>query len=203
MEIYLLYGMYLASIIGALGVIVLGNAVHSVLSLIVVFCFGGGILLLLGAEFVGLTLLVVYVGAIAVLFLFVVMMLKIKELEVREQVSQYYPLGFIFGIIFFADLFFIFSYGRGFYQSGELPYLQYVDWIYELDSTWNNELLSIVFFRHHVVVFLSLGFILLCAMVGAIGLTIEVRGWYITRARHQDIFLQVASSSNKSLLFVE
>lgn len=82
------------------------NPVHSVLFLILVFCNAAGLQLLLGLDFIAMILLVVYVGAIAVLFLFVVMMLNIKIAEIHENVLRYLPVGGIIGLIFLLEMFF-------------------------------------------------------------------------------------------------
>ena len=81
------------------------NPVHSVLFLILVFCNAAGLLILLEAEFLALLFIVVYVGAIAVLFLFVVMMLNVKISEVQDEVLQYLPIGGLIGIVFLLEIF--------------------------------------------------------------------------------------------------
>jgi len=198
----LLVALYCSGLVASAGVVWSSNPVHAVLALVLVFVFGGGVLLLLGLEFVSFTLLVVYVGAIAVLFLFVVMMLKVRRLELSEYKGLFAPLGAVFAGSFVCTFYAIFY--RGLSGDKVVPGgLGYVDWSVELDLPWNSVALAEVFFRHHVVVFLALGFILLCAMVGAIGLTVDIRGWYIGGSKRQDIFVQVARDSSRVLRFIE
>jgi NADH:ubiquinone oxidoreductase subunit 6 (subunit J) len=83
------------------------NPVHSVLFLILVFCNASGLLILLGLDFFAMVFLVVYVGAIAVLFLFVVMMLNIKLVEINENILRYLPIGGLIGLIFLFEIFLI------------------------------------------------------------------------------------------------
>ncbi len=205
MEEYLLLGVYGGALLSSVGVVFLSNPVHSVLSLVLVFCFGGSMLLVLGVEFVAFTLILVYVGALSVLFLFVVMMLRIKEMELVSSRVQFLPFGVILFLSFVCNLLFLLYRINGTINRTPQKNIFYKDWICELESVWNTEVLAEVFFRHYVLVFLSLGFILLCAMIGAISLTIDVRGWYISGSRKQDIFMQVASGKNGAgtLLFVE
>ena len=100
-ESLLFYLFGAVTLLSAIMVISARNPVHSVLFLILSFCSSSGLLILLEAEFMAMIFIVVYVGAIAVLFLFVVMMLNIKISEVVEEVYQYLPVGGFIGIIFF------------------------------------------------------------------------------------------------------
>src|ERR1700744_5353526 len=98
---YLFAGVCVAS---AVMVIVSRNPVHSVLYLILAFVNASGLFILMGAEFLGMILIVVYVGAVAVLFLFVIMMLDVDFVELREGFSQYLPIALVIGGIFLAEL---------------------------------------------------------------------------------------------------
>jgi NADH:ubiquinone oxidoreductase subunit 6 (subunit J) len=104
-EPFLFYLFASLSIASGVMVIRARNPVHSVLFLILVFCNAAGLLLLLGLDFFAMIFLVVYVGAIAVLFLFVVMMLNIKVAELNESLSRYLPIGGLIGIIFLCEIF--------------------------------------------------------------------------------------------------
>ena len=102
----------------AAGVLVISskNPVHSVLWLILAFFNAGGLMVLVGAEFIAMLLLIVYVGAVAVLFLFVVMMLDIDFAELRAGFIQNFPLGIVIALILAAELIF----GIGAYQAGRI-----------------------------------------------------------------------------------
>ena len=104
-EPFLFYLFASLSIASGIIVIRARNPVHSVLFLILVFCNAAGLLLLLGLDFFAMIFLVVYVGAIAVLFLFVVMILNIKVAELNESLSRYLPIGGLIGIIFLCEVF--------------------------------------------------------------------------------------------------
>src|SRR6184192_2357441 len=103
---YLFAGVSVAS---AVMVIVSRNPVHSVLFLILAFVNAAGLFVLMGAEFLAMMLVVVYVGAVAVLFLFVVMMLDINFAELRQGFVRYLPIGAIIGVILVAELIFVFG----------------------------------------------------------------------------------------------
>src|ERR1700760_1437097 len=98
---YLFGGITVAS---AVMVIAARNPVHSVLFLILAFVNAAGLFVLMGAEFLAMILIVVYVGAVAVLFLFVVMMLDVDFAELRQGVLQYLPFGILMGVLFLAEL---------------------------------------------------------------------------------------------------
>jgi NADH-quinone oxidoreductase subunit J len=96
-------------IFAAIIVIRARNPIHSVIFLILVFCNAAGILLMLGVEFLAMIFLVVYVGAIAVLFLFVVMMLQIKLADLEDELFQYLPIGALVGVLFLIETYFVLS----------------------------------------------------------------------------------------------
>ena len=111
-ELALFYFFSGIALFSAIMVISARNPVHSVLFLILVFCNSAGLLILLEAEFLALLFIVVYVGAIAVLFLFVVMMLNVKISEVQDEVLQYLPIGGLIGIVFLLEIFLIIFVGK-------------------------------------------------------------------------------------------
>ena len=106
-ESILFYLFGAITLLSAIMVISSRNPVHSVLFLILAFCGSSGLLILIEAEFMAMIFIVVYVGAIAVLFLFVVMMLNIKISEVIDEIYQYLPVGGLIGIIFLLEVFII------------------------------------------------------------------------------------------------
>ena len=95
------------ALIASIMVINSKNPVHSVLYLILVFCNSAGLFILLGVEFLAITFIIVYVGAIAILFLFVVMMLNIKLVELNENMLRYLPIGALIGVIFLFEIFLV------------------------------------------------------------------------------------------------
>ncbi len=154
-------------IASALMVIAARNPVHSVLFLILAFVNAAGLFLLLGAEFLAMILIVVYVGAVAVLFLFVVMMLDVDFAELREGFLQYLPVGGLVGIIFLAEILLV----VGTWTIGaQVP--RVVAAPIPGDIT-NTEALGLVLYTRYLYFFQAAGVVLLVAMIGAIVLTLR------------------------------
>tara|TARA_A100001037_G_C15076417_1_gene601970 strand:- start:686 stop:1300 length:615 start_codon:yes stop_codon:yes gene_type:complete len=162
-----------AAVTVASGVMVISarNPVHSVLFLILAFFNSAGLFVLIGAEFLAMILVVVYVGAVAVLFLFVVMMLDINFAELREGFLQYLPVGALIGLILAAELILIFgswSIAPDAGQTLTAPALP-------PDQVTNTHALGQIIYTDYVYLFQASGIVLLIAMVGAIVLTLRRR----------------------------
>ncbi len=150
------------TLLSGLMVITAKNPVHSVLFLILAFFNAAGLFVLLGAEFVAMILVIVYVGAVAVLFLFVVMMLDISFGDLRKGAMQYVPVGVVIGAIMLAELIFVFS-GWKFAPGAVKPEV--------VSDFTNTEQLGHVLYTQYLFAFQVSGLILLVAMIGAIVLT--------------------------------
>lgn len=150
------------TLFAGLMVITAKNPVHSVLFLILAFFNAAGLFILLGAEFVAMILVIVYVGAVAVLFLFVVMMLDISFTELRKGAMQYVPVGIVIGVILLAELIFIYS-SWSFAPNAVKPEV--------ISELTNTEQLGAVLYTRYLLAFQASGLILLVAMIGAIVLT--------------------------------
>ena len=167
----------LAVVTVAAGVMVIAsrNPVQSVLFLILAFFNSAGLFVLLGAEFLAMILIIVYVGAVAVLFLFVVMMLDINFSELRAGFLQYLPIGAIVGIILLAELILVFATGAIDIHVPEVVAVA----MPAADEVSNTRALGNILYTRYAYLFQGAGFILLVAMVGAIVLThrrrVEVR----------------------------
>jgi len=171
-------------ILAALLVIAARNPVHSVLFLIAAFFNAAALFVLLGAEFLAMILVVVYVGAVAVLFLFVVMMLDIDFAELRRGFVAYLPLGALVGLVLLGELLIVYLGPRGFEQSaGSLahPTPQGVS---------NTLALGRILYTGYIFYFQTAGLILLVAMIGAIVLTLRHR----PGVKRQSIAAQVSRS---------
>tara|TARA_A100001037_G_scaffold56838_1_gene49153 strand:+ start:1856 stop:2413 length:558 start_codon:yes stop_codon:yes gene_type:complete len=147
------------------------NPVHSVLFLILAFFNAAGLFVLLGAEFIAMILVVVYVGAVAVLFLFVVMMLDISFSELRQGFLQYLPIGAVVGIVLLAELLMIvgswvFSPANSSFKLNPIP---------DLTKVTNTEAIGRILYTDYIYLFQGAGMVLLVAMVGAIVLTLRSR----------------------------
>jgi len=184
-----------SAIILASGIMVISarNPVHSVLFLILAFFNAAGLFVLLGAEFLAMILVVVYVGAVAVLFLFVVMMLDVDFAELKQGVLQYLPIGMLIGGIFLAELLLVvgaWAIGPGIPQAITAPIPANIS---------NTEAIGLVLYTRYVYFFEAAGMILLVAMIGAIVLTLQHR----PRVRRQDIGEQVARTPAASIEVVK
>jgi NADH-quinone oxidoreductase subunit J len=146
------------------------NPVHSVLWLILAFFNAAGLMLLVGAEFIAMLLVIVYVGAVAVLFLFVVMMLDVDFAELRAGFARYLPLGLLLALVLLAEIIFaVWGWSEGTLDTGvhaapvdrQLP---------------NIQALGQVLYTRYLYIFEGAGLVLLVAMIGAIVLTHRTRG---------------------------
>ena len=174
-ESLLFYLFGAVTLLSAIMVISARNPVHSVLFLILSFCSSSGLLILLEAEFMAMIFIVVYVGAIAVLFLFVVMMLNIKISEVIEEVYQYLPVGGFIGIIFFLEVVLIVDNDFVPLITSNGTSSDYIQWSGGIDAASNLSSLGQVLYSYYALAFLMAGLILLVAMIGAIVLTLRKR----------------------------
>ncbi|MGN6459945.1 MAG: NADH-quinone oxidoreductase subunit J [Pseudolabrys sp.] len=176
---YLFAGICIAS---AVMVIASKNPVHSVLFLILAFVNAAGLFVLLGAEFLAMILIVVYVGAVAVLFLFVVMMLDVDFAELRQGFQQYLPVGALVGFVMLAELLMVvggWAINPNVIKASPIP---------PIAQTSNTEALGLVLYTKYIYFFQAAGLVLLVAMIGAIVLTLHHR----VRVRRQSIAEQVA-----------
>jgi len=174
----------------AVMVIVSKNPVHSVLYLILAFVNASGLFMLMGAEFLAMILIVVYVGAVAVLFLFVIMMLDVDFTELREGFLQYMPIGLVIGGIFLLELLLTVSY-----------------WVINPSTTktitaaiptnvTNTEALGLVLYTKYIHYFQLAGMVLLVAMIGAIVLTLRHKA----NVKRQDINVQNARTPEMAMV---
>jgi len=168
---------------GAL-VIASKNPVHSVLWLILAFFSSAGLFVLLGAEFLAMLLIIVYVGAVAVLFLFVVMMLDINFVELRQGFLQYLPIGLLIGLVLLAELVTLgiaWTFGGDMTGNAAAP-------MPALSDVENTVALGQLIYTDYIFIFQTAGLILLVAMIGAIVLTHRDR----PGVKRQNIATQVA-----------
>ena len=187
---YLFAGACIAS---AFMVIAAKNPVHSVLYLIFAFVNAAGLFVLMGAEFLAMILIVVYVGAVAVLFLFVVMMLDVDFAELRQGVLQYLPFGALIGVVLLAELLLVVGawvIGPGVPRAITAPI--------PADIT-NTEALGRVLYTKYIYSFQAAGLVLLVAMVGAIVLTLRHKAG----VKRQNIGDQVARTRDTAIEVVK
>ena len=176
------------------------NPVHSVLFLILVFFNAAGLLILLGLDFFAMIFLVVYVGAIAVLFLFVVMMLHIKLAEINEKKLRYLPVGGFLGLLFLFEIFLIVDNDLIPLLGGEYKAEStLIEWGFFVNTLTNCEGLGLLIYTFYFYFFLVASLILLVAMIGAIVLTMH-KGVHVKR---QQVFQQNTREFAKTVGKVE
>ena len=192
---YMFAGVAVAS-----GVMVISarNPVHSVLFLILAFFNAAALFVLLGAEFLAMILVVVYVGAVAVLFLFVVMMLDISFSELRKGALQYLPIGGLIGLILLVELVFVFGAWTVSGTAADASRAPTPD----PDAVTNTAALGQLLYTEYAYLFQAAGLILLVAMIGAIVLTLRHRpdvrrqnvGEQLARTREQTVAVRKVKS---------
>lgn len=166
------------------------NPVHSVLWLILAFFNAAGLMVLCGAEFIAMLLVIVYVGAVAVLFLFVVMMLDIDFAELRAGFMKNAPLGFVLAVVLFMEL----LLGVGAYKAGALKLGTASGAAATPAGLSNIEAIGALLYSRYLFLFEAAGVILLVAMIGAIVLTHRQR----TGVRGQNIAKQIARKPSEA-----
>jgi NADH-quinone oxidoreductase subunit J len=184
-----------AAVAMASGVMVIAarNPVHSVLFLILAFFNAAGLFVLLGAEFLAMILVIVYVGAVAVLFLFVVMMLDVNFVELRRGALQYLPIGFTVGVILFFELAAVIGYWI------LAPSITGLSAAPMAAGVSNTQALGALLYTRYAYAFQASGVVLLIAMIGAIVLTLRAR----EGVRRQDVSAQLNRPRSASVEIVK
>ena len=183
------YLFALCVVVSGFMVVISRNPVHSVLWLILAFLSAAGLFVLQGAEFVAMLLIIVYVGAVAVLFLFVVMMLDIDFAELKGELARYLPLGLLMGLVVLAML----GIAFGAWQSADTAADARVAPI--IANTINTHAIGAVLYDRYLLPFQLSGLILLVAMIGAILLTLRHR----KDIKRQDVLQQMWRDPKKAM----
>ncbi|MEX0320356.1 MAG: NADH-quinone oxidoreductase subunit J [Ruegeria sp.] len=169
MSVFAFYLFAVSAITGGLFTVISRQPVHSVLWLILSFISSAGLFVLLGAEFVAMLLIIVYVGAVAVLFLFVVMMLDVDFAELKAEMARYMPLALLIGLVILMQ--FVMAFGA--WETAEGAAGQLAQPIPA--DRHNTEALGLILYDQYFLLFQLAGLILLVAMIGAIVLTLRHR----------------------------
>ena len=176
----IIYLLEILGIISSIMVIGLKNPVHSVFSLILTFCISSCLLLTINVDFLAIIFIVVYVGAIAVLFLFVVMMLNIKLVQFTESIIRYIPFGIILCIIFVNEIYFINL------KFNLITNIQN-QWIYYFNYSDTIVLIGEILYTNFIHLFILAGLILLIAMIGTINITL----YHASNVKRQNVSIQL------------
>lgn len=204
----LLFNLFsLTAIACAFTVVTTPNPIHSVLFLVGTFASAGSLLVLFGAEYLGVTFIIVYVGAIAIVFLFVIMMLNIKQAELKEslrgRMARYFPIGGV--LAFFSLALLLVSLSDA---STQLPIQSaawaatpivthaetspYLEWASLADSLTNLETLGCILYTHYFLHFILAAMLLLVSMI----LVIVLTGFRHEYIKHQDLYQQMSLDSD-------
>ena len=179
--VFAFYLFALTVVASGLMVVLARNPVHSVLWLILAFLSSAGLFVLLGAEFVAMLLVIVYVGAVAVLFLFVVMMLDVDFAELKGEMARYMPLGLLIGVVILLQL----GIAFGSWQTAETA--EAMRGAATPDGVQNTAALGMLIYDKYFLLFQLSGLVLLVAMIGAIVLTLRHR----SDIKRQDVLAQM------------
>jgi NADH-quinone oxidoreductase subunit J len=191
--VLLFYIFSLTIIASALMVIFSKQPINSVLFLIFSFINASGLFLLAGAEFLALIIVIVYVGAVAVLFLFVIMMLDFNPDTIKQETRKYLPVGLFIGFVLFLEII-LMMYSPELFSNE----FKIIGRVVETNLT-NTEILGNLIYTDYFLQFQMAGFILLIAMIGAIVLTLRHRDY----VRRQNINDQVSRNPNESIELVD
>ncbi|SFI57221.1 NADH-quinone oxidoreductase subunit J [Celeribacter neptunius] len=188
------YAFYLFSItmlVAATFTVVSKSPVHSVLWLILTFLSASGLFVLLGAEFVAMLLVIVYVGAVMVLFLFVVMMLDVDFAELKAGMAKYLPFGLLIGVVLILQM--AFAFGDWTTAEGAEALRRSVT--PDLTEVQNTAALGMLMYDDYLMLFQLAGLILLVAMIGAIVLTLRHR----SDVKRQNVLFQMYRDPNTAI----
>jgi NADH:ubiquinone oxidoreductase subunit 6 (subunit J) len=208
MENFFLSILSLIILINAIMIIISKNPIHSILFLVLVFVSTTGLLILLGVEFIAMLFLVVYVGAITVLFLFVIMMLNVKIIELNERFIQYLPIGLFIGLIFLLEVLFLLNnnlispninltevYINNITTTLLNNYFIQSNDYFQVISLTNIEQIGNFLFNEYAYLFFLGGVILFLAMIGAIILTLNQK----LKNKKQDYYTQTNRLLHESI----
>lgn len=187
-------------------IIIVQNSIYSILFLILNFIAASGILFLLECDFLALLFLIIYVGAIAVLFLFVVMMLDVKILETPKDILKYISIGQFLGSLFLLEIFYFIL--NTFYMNpykisssskyGNISNNYYTNYHNKIDSLTDIKALGQVLYNDYILQLLLVGLILLLAVLGSVSLTMSNIS---IKSKRQSIFKQVSRGNKTILIF--
>lgn len=182
------YLFAISTIAGGLMTVISRNPVHSVLWLILAFLSSAGLFVLLGAEFVAMLLIIVYVGAVAVLFLFVVMMLDVDFAELKAEMARYMPLALLIGVVILMQL--AMAFGTWGYADAVTANVAA-----PAGDVQNTAALGLLIYDKYIMLFQLAGLILLVAMIGAIVLTLRHR----VDIKRQNVMAQMHRDPTKAM----
>ena len=185
------YIFAMSTVIGGFFTVISKNPVHSVMWLILAFLSAAGLFVLLGAELVAMLLIIVYVGAVAVLFMFVVMMIDVDFAELKGEIAAYLPLALLIGVILLIEFAMAFSV----WQVSDNAAAVRAAVTPDMAEIHNTQALGLLIYDQYIYQFQASGLILLVAMIGAIVLTLRHR----TGIKRQNVMAQMHRDPAKTM----
>ncbi len=192
MSVFAFYLFAVGCIAGGLFTVISRNPVHSVLWLILAFLSSAGLFVMLGAEFVAMLLVIVYVGAVAVLFLFVVMMLDVDFAELKAEMARYMPVALLIGVVLIMQL----GLAFGVWETAEGVEVSATPDATAMEGVHNTYAIGLLLYDRYFLMFQLAGLILLVAMIGAIVLTLRHR----SDVKRQNVLEQMYRDPAKALV---
>ncbi|MBI1494912.1 MULTISPECIES: NADH-quinone oxidoreductase subunit J [Rhodobacterales] len=189
------YLFAITTVVAGFLVVISRNPVHSVLWLILAFLSSAGLFVLLGAEFLAMLLMIVYVGAVAVLFLFVVMMLDVDFAELKSGMAKYMPVALLIGIVILMELAMVFGSWKTATEAEGLRQAVTPD----VSEVHNTVALGQLIYDDYIYLFQAAGLILLVAMIGAIVLTLRHR----PHVKRQNVMEQMHRDPAKQMELID
>lgn len=194
----LLFLFILLMIFNSLAIILSNNSIHSVLFLVLNFIISSGLLLVFEREFLALSFLIIYVGAISILFLFVVMMLDIKIKNSQLDLLKYFPIGFFLGILFFLEIIYMLFYSFWVNTYKHTIFINYyINWFKTIDNITDILSLGQIIYTHYVVQFLLAGIILLVSVIAAVVMTQDN---IVKKPKKQLLFKQISRQYKSAII---
>ena len=191
--VFAFYLFAIVAVVAGFMVVISKNPVHSVLWLILTFLSASGLFVLLGAEFVAMLLIIVYVGAVAVLFLFVVMMLDVDFSALKGEFARYMPLGLLVAVVMLVQL----GVALGAWKTADMAQNLRMSPMPEGMTT--TQAIGMLIYDKYLYLFQTAGLILLVAMMGAILLTLRHR----TNVKRQNVIAQMHRDPGKTMEMVD
>ncbi|KEO61470.1 NADH-quinone oxidoreductase subunit J [Thioclava indica] len=191
--VFAFYLFAIVAVVAGFMVVISKNPVHSVLWLILTFLSASGLFVLLGAEFVAMLLIIVYVGAVAVLFLFVVMMLDVDFSALKGEFARYMPLGLLVAVVMLVQL----GVALGAWKTADMA--QNLRMSPMPEGMTNTQAIGMLIYDKYLYLFQTAGLILLVAMIGAILLTLRHR----TNVKRQNVIAQMHRDPGKTMEMVD
>jgi NADH:ubiquinone oxidoreductase subunit 6 (subunit J) len=191
-DLVLLFFFSFCLIFNSLFIVAGINSIYSIFLLVFLFVLSTGLLFLLESEFMALIFIIIYIGAISVLFLFVILMLDLKTKNYFNLYDIFPSINIVILVFFFSMFIIIFNnYTKNYYMDNFL-YNYNINWLYKIECITDLNSLGQILYTYYVIQFLILGILLLLAIIGAVTLTFNRNNFFFISSQNQEIFRQIS-----------